>query len=85
MYLTNNIVESLHSKLNFYLPKHKTNKYNFIYAIQNIIFNDSIKLSNICRFDYKTKALILLIEKEKLNDACKWIKYDNFIDYIYII
>ena len=37
IYLTNNILESIHSKINTFLPKHKTNTYNFINSIKNII------------------------------------------------
>ena len=36
MYLTNNIVESLHSKINLYLPKHKSTKYNLIKALEKL-------------------------------------------------
>ena len=82
MYLTNNIVESLHSKINLYLPKHKSTKYNFINTLENIIFNDSFKIENLKRFDFKTKALMLLIEKENLNTDIKWINYKTFIYYI---
>ena len=81
MYLTNNIIESIHSKINNYLQKHKTTVYNFIKALENIIFNDSIKYNNLHRTDYKTKSLILLIEKENLNKELRWIKYDIFQKY----
>ena len=57
------MVESIHSKINLYLPKHKSTKYNLIKALENIIFNDSMKIANLERYDYKTKALLDLIEK----------------------
>ena len=82
MYLTNNIIESIHSKLNFYLPKHKTTIYNFINTLESIILNDKIKISNNNRFDYKSRALILLIQKENLNKDLKWITYETFDKYI---
>jgi len=40
MYLTNNIVKSIHSKINYNLPKHKTTVYDFIKALENIILYD---------------------------------------------
>ena len=30
LYLTNNIIENIKAKLNYYLPRHLTNKYNFV-------------------------------------------------------
>lgn len=46
LFLTNNIAENLHGKLNDYIPKKKLSNYNFIYAITNIIMNGEIKNSN---------------------------------------
>ena len=42
---------------------YKTNQYNIIYAITYILINDCIINPTIKRKDYKTKSLILLIEK----------------------
>ena len=42
IYLTNNIVESIHGKLNYYLPKHIANNQNFINSLNNIFINDTI-------------------------------------------
>lgn len=67
MYLTNNIEESLHLKISYFLQKNKINRYNFIKCIENLLFNDYLKCDEIIRHDDKTKAYILLIEKEKLN------------------
>ena len=41
IYLTNNIVETIHGKLNYYLPKHITNPFNFINSINNVLLNDT--------------------------------------------
>ena len=43
--------ESLNQKLNFYLPRYTTDQYNFIYAIKNILKNDSVINSTIKRKD----------------------------------
>lgn len=53
-------MEIIHSKINSYLPKHRVKAYNFITSIQNIIFNDTIKTSNISRCGYKTKMLLII-------------------------
>ena len=42
LYLTNNIIESLHAKLNYFLPIYVTNQYNFVNSMNNILINDSI-------------------------------------------
>lgn len=56
MICTNNIIESLHSKLNYYLPLHAAIQYNFINVIKNILINDSIINTSIIRKDIKTKS-----------------------------
>ena len=82
IYLTNNIVESLHGKLNYYLPKHTSNQYNFINSLNNVFVNDAINNNNIIRHDYSTKSLLLLIEKEKINEEFKWITFEKFKYYL---
>ena len=77
LYLTNNIAENLHRKLNYYIPKKKLSNYNFIYAITNIIINGEIKNSSIVRRDYISKALIK-IAKNTISDPFSWIKFENF-------
>ena len=82
LYLTNNIIESLHAKLNYFLPRHVTNQYNFVNAMKNILINDSIINSRIKRKDFKTKSLIMIIEKEKINEHFKWVTYEQFKLYL---
>ena len=82
MYLTNNIIESLHSKINSYLPKHKTTVYNFIKSLENVIFNDTIKNNSVKRYDFKTRSLLILIDKENLNNNVHWVDYEVFIKYL---
>ena len=71
LYLTNNITESIHAKLNYFLPRHITNQFNFINSLKNILINDAFKNSDIVRKDYKIKSLLLLIDKENLNKNFK--------------
>ena len=82
IYLTNNIIESLHSKINSYLPKHKTTVYNFIKSLENVIFNDTIKNISVKRYDFKTRSLLILIDKENLNNNVHWVDYEVFIKYL---
>lgn len=73
LYITNNIVESFHGKLNYFLPKKITNQSNFIKSIKNIFINDTINNNTIIRYDYKTRGILLLIERENINNDFKWI------------
>ena len=82
LYLTNNITESIHAKLNYFLPRHITNQFNFINSLKNILINNAFKNSDIVRKDYKTKSLLLLIDKENLNENFKWIDYNTFKIYL---
>ena len=43
LYLTNNVVESINSKLNFYLPKISTNNKSFLESISKVLTNNTIK------------------------------------------
>ena len=78
LYLTNNIIECLNSKINKFTGKYIPSKINFISSMKNIILNDTIKYDNYKRYDHISKSLILLIEKENLNNDYKWISYDTF-------
>ena len=82
IYLTNNIIESLHSKINSYLPKYKTTVYNFIKSLENVIFNDTIKNISVKRYDFKTRSLLILIDKENLNNNVHWVDNEVFIKYL---
>ena len=56
LYLTNNILESLHSKINNNLPHSIPNKYNFIKCMKYILLNDLIKNDNYKRYDFVAKS-----------------------------
>ena len=57
-YITNNIEESLHNKLNIYIPNKKVNNHNFIISLKNIICNYETPKDKIAPHDYVTKSLI---------------------------
>ena len=81
LYLTNNISESLHSKINFYLPKYTTSSQNFSESMIKVFLDDSIKIESIKRYDIKSTAIISIIEDLNLNTEAKWVKYETFKNY----
>ena len=62
LYTTNNICEKINSKSDYFLPKRANNNISFINSITKVIINDLFRNDSIIRKDYKTKALIYLIE-----------------------
>ena len=82
MYTTNNIIESIKSKLNYYLPKKVTNNYSFIKSITKVLINDSLKDFINCRKEYKTKALLNLITDLDFNNNIHRINYDIIQKYV---
>ena len=78
LYTTNNICESLNSKINFYLPKTKIDNKSFIDSITKVLLNSLILKTDIIRKDYTTQNLLALISDMNLNKNLKWIKYTEF-------
>ena len=78
LYLTNNVCESINSKINFYLPKKATSNYDFINALTKVFINNTFDNKTIKRHDYITRALIKIIKDEKLNDKLYWVSFDQF-------
>ena len=77
LFVTNNIAESLHQKINFNLPKRKTTSFDFITSIQSILYKNFIKIENIKRRDYITQALIN-ISININNNNFEWIQLEDF-------
>ena len=80
-YVTNNIAESLHSKINKYLPRNHTSAENFVITMKKVFIDNSIKNNNIIRYDIKTRAIIQIIKDFDLNNETKWIQYKDFKNY----
>lgn len=59
LYLKNNISESLHSKINCYLPKYTTSSQNFSESMIKVFLDDTIKIESIKRHDIKSRAIFL--------------------------
>jgi len=57
-FATNNIEESLHNKMNQYLPTNRVTNTNFIISLRNVILNYETKKESIIRKDFVTRALI---------------------------
>lgn len=85
LYKSNNICESINSKLNYYLPKRATNNNYFLKSLGKVLLNNKIFNNNIIRKDYKTKILNKLIEDEDFNNNLKWVDYKDFIKYVNLI
>ena len=51
-------------------------------SLKDILINDAFKNTDIVRKDYKAKSLLLLIDKEKLNNNFKWIEYNTFKSFL---
>ena len=83
LYTSNNICESLNSKISLYLPKKVTDNYNFVSSLTKILSNDLIEdNAKIFRKDYKTRTLLKLIDEMDLNNNLKWIEYENIKIYM---
>ena len=76
-YATNNIEESLHSKINNYLPTRKISCNNFILSLRNILQYNELKKNDIPRKDYITKTLVYYADTIKDNNY-SWLEYDKF-------
>ena len=85
IYFTNNVAESLHRRIDFYLPKQITKSNTFIETFKKILINNELKRNSVERYDYNSKTLIEIIDKENLNDNFKWITLDIYFKYQKII
>ena len=84
LYTTNNIVKSLNSRINFYLPKGITSKINFVNSISKFIINEEyIKNNNnkVNRHDYITKTFLKIVNSKLYYPDIKWITYKEFLEY----
>ena len=82
LYFTNNIVESIHAKINYFLPRHIETEFDFITCLNNVLLNNYINNSSIIRKDYKSRSLLYLIEKEEINNNFKWLDNSVFKSYL---
>ena len=82
IYFTNNIAESIHSKINYFLPRHISTEYNFINTLNNVLISNHINNSNIIRKDFKSRSLINLIKNESINQKFQWLDNSLFKQYL---
>ena len=71
IYTTNNILESINSKINLYLPKRATTNFFFVKSLSNVIINDELRIKKIIRKDLKTKAILQIIKELDFNNNLK--------------
>ena len=76
-YASNNIEESLHNKLNMYIPNKRVTNHNFIISLKNVISNYETPKEKITRHDYITKSLVYYSKTIKKNKY-KWLDYETF-------
>ena len=62
LYLTNNIEESIHSKINYNLPKKNTTNSDFIFTVENIFINEQFKNKKLILYDYVSQTLLPIID-----------------------
>ena len=62
LYLTNNIEESIHSKINYNPPKKNTTNSDFIFTVENIFINEQFKNKKLILYDYVSQTLLPIID-----------------------
>ena len=80
LFITNNIIESFHQKMNMYLPKGKTTEKSFILAMVNIFKDIELMKNELKRHDFKTRDLITIATKFNKENKFKWFNYNEFKD-----
>ena len=78
LYCTNNICESLHSKISNYLGNSKVSKSAFRDKVNHILNEYYYKISNNIRYDYVTRTIIIIVNKYNLNNKIKFIDFKLF-------
>jgi hypothetical protein len=78
MFFSNNICESMHSKIVKNLPSGAVSKNNFRDTLDYILKQYYYKTKQILRRDYITRTCIITIEKYKINENKYPIEYNSF-------
>ena len=78
VYVTNNICETIHSKLSKFLGNKPITKNLFRDTLNYVFNNYAFNNKKIVRKDYITRTIIIIIEKYELNNKPKFITYNEF-------
>ena len=78
MFITNNIIESFHGKINKYIPKGKTTSKGFVLSMNNILKDSNLLKKDIKRDDFKTRTLLEISYKYNNKEAFKWFTYQDY-------
>ena len=71
----------MHSKLNYYTPKAAINSEQFVSSLRKIFLDNTIKTDCIKRNDFKTRAIIKIIQDLDLNNEPQWLDFKIFYKY----
>ena len=77
VYFTNNICESVHSKISNDLPKGQVTKTSFRDTLNYILNEYTYKIHNIIRRDYITRTLIIIVLKYNLNKTPQFVEFNQ--------
>ena len=81
IYTSNNISESINSKINYNLPKKSTNNFSFLNSISKFLLNENNCINQnktIIRTDFITKTFLKFIDDKEFNKNLHWIEYEEF-------
>ena len=76
--ITNNIVESINSNINFYLSTKVSSYIDSVKTLINLIVNNKFNNNEGKRKVFITGLIIAVINKFNLNNNTKWINYEEF-------
>ena len=81
IYTTNNIVESINSKLDYYLPKSSINNLSFINSLSKFLSTEDYKKACNKRNDIIACTFIKILEDNNFCNNLRWLNFQEFIKY----
>ena len=78
IFITNNIIESFHGKIERYLSKGPTTIKGFLISMNKILKDGKLEKHEIIRHDFKTQTLISISNKFNESKEVKWISYNEY-------
>lgn len=78
IFISNNIIESFHGKIERYLPKGATTIKVFLISMNKILKDIKLEKHEVIRHDIKAQTLILIANKFNESKEVKWISYNEY-------
>ena len=78
LFVTNNIIESFHGKIEKYLPKGQTTCKGFVLSMSKILKEYKLPKDCFKRHDFKTRTLINIANNYNKGDKFKWVNYNEY-------